>query len=216
MHKVRIPMSQRFILDNVTWGGYTRLLREFSHRHFRMTFDRGLLEIMTLSHKHESFAQLLGLLVLAITLELNLPLHLGGSTTLRRKRKQRGLEPDNCYWIAHEADMRGKSEFNLRTDPPPDLAIEVDITRSSLNRMGIYASLRVPEVWRYDDQGLTFWTLNAKKEYDSAAVSTLFSLPIAPADLMPFLQLRSQMDDNSIFRQFRDWLRARIAAAQQP
>ena len=88
-------------------------------------------------------------MIFTLTQELHLPFHLGRSTTLRRRRKQRGLEPDDCYWIAHASDMRGKTAFNSRTDPPPDLAIEVDITHSSLDRMAIYAKLRVPEVkWR--------------------------------------------------------------------
>ena len=90
----------------------------------------------------------MGLLVVTLTQELNLPLH-WGLDDLRRKRHQKGLEPDDCFWIAHEAEVRGKTIIDLRTDPPPDLAIEVDISRSSLDRMGIYAKLRVPEVWRW-------------------------------------------------------------------
>jgi Uma2 family endonuclease len=216
MSTVRVPLPQRLILYAVPWEQYTRLLRTFSEQHLRLTYDRGTLEIMTYTHKHESWSAFLGYMVVTLTQELKLPLHLGGSTTLRRKRKQRGLEPDKCYWITHEAEMRGKERFNLRTDPPPDLAIEVDITRSCLNRMGIYAKLRVPEVWRYHAKGLDFFVLNAAGKYEAATCSTLFALPIAPADLMPFLHMRGQMDDNSVIAQFRDCIRARLAATQQP
>jgi Uma2 family endonuclease len=217
MSTVRIPRQQRFVLDNVSWNRYTRLLHTFSDRHLRITYDRGVLEIMTLSFEHETLSGFLGLLVITLTQELNLPLRLGRSTTLRRRHKQRGLEPDDCCWITHEPEVRGKTRINLRTDPPPDLAIEVDISRSSLNRMGIYAKLRVPEVWRYDSQGLAFCTLNANGDYDAAPVSAIFAAArITAADLMPFIQMRGQMDDNAIIRQFRAWLHTRITPTPTP
>ena len=84
MPAVRIPPTQRFILENVSWGRYTRLLRAFEDRHLRMTFDRGVLEIMTLSHEHEFSSRFLGRMVVVLTEEFDLPLHPGGSTTMRR------------------------------------------------------------------------------------------------------------------------------------
>ena len=58
---------------------------------------------MSPTHAHESDADFLGRLAVALTEELGLPLKAGGSTTLRRRRRLRGLEPDKCYWITHEA-----------------------------------------------------------------------------------------------------------------
>ena len=214
MIKTRIPERQKLILDNVSWDGYTRLLREFEYRHMRLTYDRGTLEIMTVSHQHESVGRFLGRMVVTLTEELNLPIKGGGSTTFRKRKKEKGLEADNCYWIAHESAVRGKSIIKLSIDPPPDLAIEVDISHSSMNRMRIYASIKVPEVWRHDRNGLAFLILNALGKYDSVAVSPTFPLPIAPADLMPFLAMRDQMDENAVIRQFRAWIRAKLAAAQ--
>lgn len=211
MLKVRIPTQQRLVLDAVPWERYSRLLRSFSDRHLRLTYDRGVLEIMTLSHAHERLSRFLGRLVITLTEELNLPIAEGGSTTFRKRRKQKGLEPDNCYWIAHEADVRDKTKIDLRVDPPPDLAIEVDITHSSLDRMRIYASLGVPEVWRYDEQGLTFWSLAANGKYEPAPVSRSFTLAISPADLTPFIDLRGQMDVNAIIRKLRTWIQGRPA-----
>ena len=211
MLKVRVPTQQRFILDAVPWERYTRLLRSLSDRHLRLTYDRGTLEIMTLSHEHEGLGEFLGLVVVTLTQELNLGIHLGGSTTFRRRRKQKGLEPDKCYWIAQEAKVRGKTRINLRTDPPPDLAIEIDITHSSIDRMRIYAGLGVPEVWRYDEQGMTFWGLTADGKYAPAPVSRSFPMAISAAELMPFIGLRGQMDVNAIIRQFRAWIQSRLA-----
>src|SRR5262245_54289430 len=98
----------------------------------RLTYDRAKLEIMTLSHGHENYATLIGRLIEALTEELNIPIHSGGSTTFKREAKKRGLEPDECYWIQNERVMRGRKDFEIDTDPPPDLAVEIDIMSSSL------------------------------------------------------------------------------------
>lgn len=214
MIKIRIPERQKLILDSVPWEEYTRLLRAFDlgHRHLRLTYDRGRLEIMTISHEHESVGRFLGRMVVTLTEELNLPIKEGGSTTFRKKKKEKGLESDNCYWIAHEADVRGKKVIRLRIDPAPDLAIEVDISSSSMNRMRIYAAIKVPEVWRWDKDGLAFLTLSPNGKYDGVPVSPTFPLPINPADLLPFFTLRDQLDENAVIRQFRTWIRAKVAA----
>jgi Uma2 family endonuclease len=94
-----------------------------------------------------------------LTLQLGLPLRGGGSTTFRRRGRRSGLEPDECYWIGSEPLVRGKEKIDLRRDPPPDLALEVDISYSTLNRMSIYAALRVSEVWPFDGKALTFTSL---------------------------------------------------------
>src|SRR5262245_45886449 len=115
-----VEPEQKLVLDGVSWGNYGRLLRIFDDRHLRITYDEGKLEIMTLSPEHEGFSYILGRFVDALTEELGLPIKGGGSTTFRRKQKQRGLEPDKCYWIAKADLVRGKKKIDLRTDPPPD------------------------------------------------------------------------------------------------
>jgi Uma2 family endonuclease len=205
-------------LHDVDWRTYGRLLRTFAERpSVRLTYDRGTLEIMSPLHERDSDARFLGRLVVTLTEELGLTLKVGGSTTFRRRRQRRGLEPDDCYWIANEPRVRGKRRIDLRVDPPPDLAIEVDVTRSSLNRMGIYVVLRVPEVWRLDGDTLTFEVLQPSgRSYAPASTSLAFPL-VTPADLMTFLALRTQMDENAVAQQFRAWIRQRQSgAASQP
>jgi Uma2 family endonuclease len=207
--------EQRLLLHAVSWREYERLLRVFRERPaIRLTYDRGTLEIMAPLHIHESYGRFLGRLVLILTEELCLPLKEGGSTTFRRRKKHRGLEPDNCYWIANEPAMRGKLTVDLRIDPPPDLAIEIDITHGSLDRLAIYAALRVPEVWRFDGQVLVFHILAADGTYTSGTVSLAFP-GLHPDDLLRFLALRTQQDENAVARDFRDWVRQRIAARWQ-
>ena len=203
--------GQRLLLHGVDWRTYSRLLHLFEDRpSLRFTYDQGSLEIMSPTHAHESDADFLGRLAVTLTEELGLPLKAGGSTTLRRQRRRRGLEPDKCCWIAHEAAVRGKRQIDLRVDPPPDLVIEVDVTSRSLNRLGIYAALGVPEVWRLDRQMLTFLALDPNGIY--AALNRSLSLPlVTPADLAGFLVLRGTLDENAVVSQFRAWVRHQAA-----
>jgi Uma2 family endonuclease len=201
--------EQRLVLPGSDWRTYTGLLRALEgHPAVRLTYDRGVLELMTLSHEHESYGRFLGRLVVTLTEELGLPIKEGGSTTFRRRRRRRGLEPDNCYWIQNEPAVRGKLQLDLRTDPPPDLAIEVDVSHSSLDRLGIYAALGVPEVWRYDGKALTFHVL-AGTAYTAASHSPTFPF-LAPADVLRFLALRASRDENDVVREFRAWVRQQV------
>jgi Uma2 family endonuclease len=214
MATVQSPGEQRLVLYGVSWPEYGRVLRALAERPgVRLTYDRGVLELMTLSLEHESLVRFFNLLILALTLELGLPLKGGGSTTFRRRGRRRGLEPDECYWIASEPLVRGKDKIDLRRDPPPDLALEVDVSYSTLDRMGIYAALRVPEVWRYDGRALTFHVLGADGAYAIAAQSR--AMPqVASADLAGLLALRGTTDENSLFRQLQAWARQHLGGGQ--
>jgi Uma2 family endonuclease len=201
--------SERVVLYDVTWEEYSRLLRLFARRRsVRLTYDRGVLEIRSLLYRHDNLSRFLGCLIGALTEELHLPIARGGSTTLRRRRRRRGLEPDECFWIANEARARGRHRLNLRVDPPPDLAAEVDVTRSSLDRLAVYAGLGVPEVWRLDVPGLTFHVLQADGQYAASPVSRSFPA-VSPADITGFLALLGHEEENEILRQFRAWVRQR-------
>ena len=107
---------------------------------------------MTTSPIHEIYKHLLGRMVDTIGEELDIPMFGQGSTTFNREDVDRGLEPDECYYIANAGRVADRSQLNLETDPPPDLAIEIEITRNVLDRLGIYAALGVPEVWRFDGE----------------------------------------------------------------
>jgi Uma2 family endonuclease len=212
MPTLQIAQPQSLVLGDIDWQTYSRLLRAFAHRTgVRLAYDRGNLEIMSPLLEHESDARFLGRLVVAATEELDLPVKCGGSTTFRRRAKRRGLEPDDCYWIASESSVRGKRVIDLRVDPPPDLAIEVDVTHKSLNRMTIYAALRVPEVWRLSDQGLAFHTLGADGKYAEGSHSQAFPFMEA-GDVAQFLGMRDQLDENAVVKAFRIWIHTQTGA----
>jgi Uma2 family endonuclease len=207
---------QQLVLHGVSWQEYTLMLRAFAERPgYRLTYDRGALEIMSPLFEHEADAELLGRLVVVLTEEMGLPIQAGRSTTFRRRRMRRGLEPDHSWWIAHEAQVRGKRRIDLRVDPPPDLALEVDVTHRALNRMSIYARLGVPEVWRLAARGLTFQALQPNGRYAEQTHSPTFPL-FTPAELMTCMALRTQHDENEVVRRFRDFVRQRLAGAAGP
>jgi Uma2 family endonuclease len=211
------PGGQYLRLSHVDWHTYARLLRAFAERPaIRLTYDRGELEIMSPLLRHDDDSRFLGDLVIVLTEELNLPIKRGGSTTMRRRKRQKGIEADECFWIANAHRMAGRRRLDLRTDPPPDLAIEVDVTHATLDHLRIYAALKVPEVWRLDGDVLTFHVLGADGAYQSAAASAIFPL-VTPADLLIFIQQARQAgDENVVTRRFREWIRQRLANPPQP
>ncbi len=197
------------VLYDIDWRTYTQLLRLFERTHrLRLTYDRGTLEIMSPLWEHEGQAYLIGCFVDALTEELDIPRRGGRTVTLRRKKKRRGLEPDNCWWIASTPLLHGKTHLDLRVDPPPDLAIEVDVTHRSLDRMSIYAALGVPEVWRLQAGQLTFQVLNGRL-YQAQPNSLSFP-QLAATDLVPFLAQQGQMDETALVKQFRAWVRQHL------
>lgn len=201
--------GQRLLLHDVPWTRYERLLRALDDRHLRLTYDRGTLEIMTLSHEHEGTSYLLGRFVDVMTEEADLPVKAGRSTTFRRRKKEKGLEPDNCYWIANEKKVRGKKKIDLKVDPPPDLGLETDITHSSLDRLSIYAALGVPEVWRFDGKHLVFLILGPSGKYSEADASPTFPF-LQPQILLRFLGMAASQDENTVVKSFRVWVRKNI------
>jgi Uma2 family endonuclease len=201
---------QRFLLRGVDWETYCKLRDALQERHLRLTYDRGNLELMTLSLAHERYGSLLGRMIETLTMELGLPLQSAGSTTLDREDLDRGVEADRCYYLEHEPLIRNKEEIDLTVDPPPDLAIEIDVSRSSLKRLAIYAALRIPEVWRFDQEKLWIYRLDSDEQYVPVERSGHFPfLPIS--DVASFLHRRSQMDENSLIRAFREWVQDQIA-----
>ncbi len=209
MSTAEITRPQRLVLYGEPWQSYLRLLHIFDERrHLRITYDRGALEIMTLSPEHERWKRLIGRLIETLTEELGLPLAEYGSMTIKRRKKLRGLEPDECFWIQNESLVRNLKKYDLRRDPPPDLVVEVDISRSAVNRMGIYAALNVPEVWRLRNDRLEFNILGDDGKFAVQSTSRAFSA-ISSEDINRFLERRGGTELNALVREFREWVRSR-------
>jgi Uma2 family endonuclease len=199
-------LDRRVVLEGVTWQTYQALLKDLGdHRASRLAYDQGILEIKVPSDIHESINRLLALIATALTDELGMKIKGYGSTTLNREDLQKGVEPDSCFYIQNVARILGR-KLNFETDPPPDLAIEVDITSSSQRRFGIYLQLKIPEVWRYtEERGVIIYQLQ-NSEYIECEFSPTFAM-VSGAVLIQFLQMTQTEDDNGIIRALRLWIR---------
>jgi len=133
--------EQRVVLFGISWSTYEAILADVDNPGGRLTYDNGTLEIMSPSLDHERAKSLIGRLIESLTLELELDIVSGGSTTFKRAGLHRGIEPDECYYIQNAAAVFSKEEIDLTVDPPPDLAIEVDISRSSIDKLGSAAAM---------------------------------------------------------------------------
>ncbi|MBW4483437.1 MAG: Uma2 family endonuclease [Tildeniella torsiva UHER 1998/13D] len=174
LRQLDVPPGQSLLLRDVSWAEFEAILAELGdRRRTRIAYDNGLLEIMAPLPEHEYFKETLGDAVKDIAEELDLEFESYGSTTWRREIQQAGLEPDNCFYFQNEALVRGRLTFDLDQDPPPDLAIEIDLTSKSLNRLPIYARLGVPEIWCYDGGVLAMYLLQGDR-YNQAEQSRVF------------------------------------------
>src|SRR6266446_7764164 len=150
------------ILEGVTWDTYERLIAEHGESGgTRFTYDEGVLQIMVVSSQHEKPNRTLAVLVEVLAEEWRIDIERLGSMTCKRKDLQKGFEPDSCFYIQHAEAIRDREEIDLAVDPPPDLSIEVDITRGSLNRFPIFAAVGIPEVWRFDGNSVAIFHLES-------------------------------------------------------
>ena len=190
------------VLEGVTWRQYVELRDNPQNDHVRMTFDQGGLELMSPTRLHERVRILIAKCIDVWVEERRIPIQSCGSTTFRREDLERGIEPDNCYYIQHESAVRERDEIDLSIDPPPDLAIEVDLSCSSFSRMPTYAGLGIPEVWRWQKEKLQLYRLDASQRYVEASASiALQGFPIE--QLVDMVKRRSSADETTLLREFR-------------
>jgi Uma2 family endonuclease len=206
---IQVPSGQRVVLRNVSWEEFEVILQEMGdHRTARVAYYDGLLEIMSPSPEHEYFKETIGDAVkdMAETLELDYESY--GSTTWRRQAKQAGLEPDNCFYFQNEARVRGKLQFDLNQDPPPDLALEIDITSQSLERFPIYARLGVPELWCYDAELLRMYHLQ-NGHYVEVEQSAIFP-QLNIGTLPQLIEAHRSTGRLALRRSVRAWVREQV------
>ena len=170
------------MLYGVPWQTYVELRENPENDHLRMTYDRGTLEIMSPSATTKDSRQSSPWSIATWTEELDIPVRSLGQMTCKREDIEKGLEPDDCFYVQNEPRMWHKMEIDLAVDPPPDLAIEVEMSRSSVKKMPIYAALGVPELWRYDGQILRIYEL-VDGQYQSREASACFpNFPVAKVE----------------------------------
>jgi len=209
MATVQAAPEERLRLSQVPWADYVAYCDGLGERPIRVTYDRGEMEVMTTSSRHENRKTLLRRFVEALTEEMSIDIAGYGSMTHRREDLERALEGDECYWIAHESAVRGKIDLDLENDPPPDLFLEIEISRSLLDRMAILAAMGVPEVWRWDGETLRVCLLTQEVGYRESDHSLAF--PFLPLDDFAVFLNNTGQSETQLVKTFRAWVREQMA-----
>jgi Uma2 family endonuclease len=206
LRQIDVPPGKSLLLHDVSWAEFEAILEELGqHRSTRIAYQDGLLEIMAPLPEHEYFKETIGDALKDIAEELEQEYESYGSTTWRKPLKQAGLEADNCFYFQNEALVRGKLKFDLTQDPPPDLALEIDITSKSLARFPIYARLGVPEVWCYDRGELSIYRLH-QGQYEQVEQSLVFP-NLRVQELPQLIEENRNLGRLALRRAVREWVR---------
>lgn len=203
---LNIPVGQSILLENVSWQVFETLIVELEgYPAARLAYDQGMLEIIVPLPEHEYFKEAIGDLVKDLADVLDIDYETLGSTTWKRQDLLAGVEPDNCFYVQNELVIRGKIDFDLTKDPPPDLALEIDVTNKSLDRFSIYARLGVPEIWRYDKGQIRIYQLQGQAYVETSNSLAFPTIPVQ--QIVPFIQQHRELGKKAMRRAFRDWVR---------
>ena len=205
LRQLVVQPGQRIQLQDVNWNEFEAILDELGDkRACRIAYSDGILEIRMPLPKHEKAKVLLGDMVKILLEELDLDNECFGSSTFKRQDMAKGIEPDDCFYIENSAQMIGKDRLDLTVDPPPDLAIEVDVT--SKTGLDAYQALGVPELWRLENGQLRISLLQNGQYQDASSSPHFPNFPIVDS-ISQFLA-RSQTEGRSqTLKAFRQWVR---------
>ena len=175
--------EQRFVIHGVTYPQYVALRESFDVPGLRMAYYEGTLELMSPSIEHERIKSLLARMIELWAVESDVPVYAYGSTTFRKEAADRGLEPDECYFVGGDFDAERRAF--------PDIALEVALSSGGLNKLAIYSGLGVKEVWFWRGGGLELHALREGGLYERIAQSEL--LPSLDVELVArFAERRDQ------------------------
>ncbi|MBF2004207.1 MAG: Uma2 family endonuclease [Chlorogloeopsis fritschii C42_A2020_084] len=208
LKRIQVPPGQRVLLQDVNWQEFETILADLGeHRATRIAYDRGILEIMTPLPEREYDKEIIGDLLKALLEELNIEFISLGSTTFKNQAMAQGIEPDQCFYIKNEARIRGKKRLDLTVDPPPDLALEVDVT--SRTHPNIYEALKVPELWRFDKGKLQINLLQDGRYVESHESLNFPNFPLIQV-IPQYLEQSRTAGRNATLKAFRLWVREQI------
>lgn len=211
LNQLDIRSGQQLFLQNIDWDEFEQILNELGEeKHFRIAYYEGMLEIMVPLPGHENRKEILGDLVKALLEELDIEFAPMGSARFKRKLMKAGVEPDACFYIQNEAAVRGIEKIDLDVFPPPELAIEIDVTSDSQIKKDSYRVLGVPELWIYDGSSLEIYVL-VEEQYVKTSKSQIFpDLPVVT--VIPHYLSRSRTEGrNALLKDFRRWARTLLS-----
>jgi Uma2 family endonuclease len=208
LRQLRIQPGQQLLLEYVSWQQFENILEELGeHRAARISFSYGFLEIMVPLPEHEKAKEIIGDIVKILLNELSINYDALGSTTLKNEKISQGVEPDACFYIQNQAAVIGKNRLDMSVDPPPDLAIEIDLT--SRTQLDNYQVLGVPELWRYGKQGLQINVLENGKYIESDFSPTFPDIPIIEL-VNQYVQQSQVVGSSQAIQALRNWVRDNV------
>ncbi len=207
--------DQCVVFPDVGWKGYATLLKlRGERRQPRMVYLDESVTLVSPSYLHELMTRLAGLFVFVIAEELEIPCRGARSTTLRRRSKKGGVEGDETFYFTNLDRMRGKRTLNLRTDPPPDLAIEVVISHDADDAVEVYRRLGVREVWICDQCRVTILRLGEDGQYAESERSEMIPT-LRAAEIHPWVTRNQDDSDQAWARELRRWVAEVLAPRYQ-
>jgi Uma2 family endonuclease len=208
LRQLKIQPGQQLLLEDVSWQQLESILAELGEsRAARLSYSNGLLEIMVPLPEHEKAKEIIGDMVKILLEERQIAFEPLGSTTLKNERMTQAVEPDACFYIQNQAAVIGKNRLDMSVDPPPDLAIEIDLT--SRTQLDNYQILGVPELWRYARRGLEINVLQAGRYVESDFSPTFPGIPIV--ELVNRYVQQSQVSGRTqAIQAFRSWVRENL------
>jgi Uma2 family endonuclease len=221
LYAMTVEPDHRVVIRDVDWAFYEQLVDSIPEgANLHVDYDGKDLEIMSLSVLHDGEKKLFGQLIEAIAQELEIPYRSAGSSTWKRPEVARGLESDECYFFVIEklaafARARALRSKNVADYPNPDLSVEVDISPSQIDRPGIYAALKVSEVWRFDGprEQVVIERLGDDGSYHPVESSVF--LPIRAEEVQRWIVEEDSSDESAWARRLRAWVRAELAPRLQ-
>jgi Uma2 family endonuclease len=202
----RVLADDRVVLPCVSWETYERLLADDEERRVpRMTYDQGVLELVTPSLPHEKDALTIARIVDIVAAIIGVPILSAGGTTYRRKDLERGFEPDASFYIQNETRVRNRREVDLTVDPPPDVVLEMEMSRSARDKLPLFVSMGISEVWRCDGERVSIFILDRERgSYRELSHSQ--ALPVLTGEVVTrFLAESRTMLSPDRFRAVSDW-----------
>jgi Uma2 family endonuclease len=205
LQQIVVNPGQQMLLKDISWQQFEKILAELGeNRAARISYSDGWLEIIVPLPEHEKDKECIGDLVKILLDELQINFETLGSTTFKNDTMKQAVEPDNCFYIQNYATVIGKSRIDLTVDPPPDLAIEIDIT--SRTHFNNYQLLGVPELWRYTPKGLEIYLLQ-QGEYVKVDFSLNFpTLPIQKL-INTYVNKAITVGRSQAMKEFKAWIR---------
>jgi Uma2 family endonuclease len=205
LQQIIVNPGQQMLLKDISWQQLEKILEEMGEkRAARISYSDGWLEIMVPLPEHEKDKEIFGELVRILLDKLEIDFEPFGSTTLKNERMRQAVEPDTSFYIQNQAAVIGKNRIDLNIEPPPDLAIEIDIT--SRTRFENYEILGVTELWRYQQQGLEIFLLQSGKYIKSQSSPNFPNIPIIEL-VNEYVQQCLSIGRSQAMRNFRSWIR---------